>query len=295
MRILLIDDENAFVERLSARLSKRGFSVTSAEDGLSGLETFLNTPSNYDVILTDIKMPVMDGIELLKRIRNNDFDIPVIIMTGMDDMSQSVEALRHGAFDYLTKPIRLDQLYASLAKLETIRRASIKVIELLPFVSGEIQIQIPSRISYVESVIAYLQRLIDPICHSHGINLFNISLCIQEAMTNAIVHGNLDLPSQLKEHSWEKFESSRKERESDPEYGDKQVTIRYKFSPDHLSFSIEDEGKGFDPKTLPNYQDPDSLMSSGRGLLYILTFMDQVDWSSSGNIINMRKNLTAKK
>ncbi len=296
MKILLIDDETAFVEKLSSRLSKRGFSVSTAADGLQGLEVFLNSPDTFDVIITDIKMPVMSGIELLNRIRKNDFDTPVVIMSGYDDMTQSIEALRLGAFDYLTKPIRLDQLYSCLSKLASIRRASRKVQEILPFISGQIEIEIPSQLMYVESVIAFTQRQVDPVCKTHGINQFNISLCLQEALSNAILHGNLEIPSPLKEESWEKFELLRKERENDPIYKDRSVQIRYSFSPTELIFEVEDQGNGFDPSTLPDYADPGSLVvSSGRGLLYILTFMDEVTWNQTGNLIRMKKLLPVAK
>lgn len=291
MRILLIDDETSFIDRLSSRLEKRGFSVSTADDGMAGLDIFLSNPESYDVIITDIKMPVMDGIELLNQIRKKDYSTPVVIMSGYDDMTQSIQALRLGAFDYLTKPIRLDQLYSTLAKLESIRRASQKVMELLPFISGEISIETPSRIKYVESIIAYLQRQIDPICKNNGIDLFNISLCLQEAITNAIIHGNLSIDSEIKEESWERFESVRKEREQHPDYGDKKVLIRYRFDPDKMYFEVEDEGEGFDREILPDFEDPNTVVSSGRGLLYIQTFMDHVSWNGAGNLIQMEKKI----
>ncbi len=291
MRILLIDDEIAFTDKLSNRLSKKGFDVSTADDGMKGLEIFMNAPEEFDVVLTDIKMPFMDGIEFLNQIRKHDYDTPVVIMSGYDDMSQSIQALRLGAFDYLTKPIRLEQLYSTLNKLDSIRQTSRKVIQLIPFIEGDLQITIPSKQSYVESVIAYIQQQIDPYCRANGINLFNISLSLQEALSNAILHGNLEIPSHMKEDSWETFEKIRNEREQSEPYCRRNVIIHYHIHPERMVFEIQDEGNGFDRSGLPDLDDPGTLVSSGRGLLYIMTFMDKVEWNEKGNIIRMSLDL----
>ena len=289
MNILVIDDEPLFLERLCSRLQRRGFTVKSASDGKAGVDLFLQNPEQTDVILTDVKMPGLDGIGLLKKIRDHDYDTPVVVMSGYDDMKKSIEALRLGAFDYLTKPIRLEQLYASLGKLESLLKNRQKIYDLLPHVQGEIRVEIPSRLRYVESVVAYARNQIEPACHAHGINIFNISLCLQEALTNAIIHGNLEIPSEIKDASWEDFEQERQNRESDPAYGDRSVLIFIKFDSDGIIFEVEDEGPGFDRSEMPDFQDPGNLLSFGRGIFYIMTFMDGVEWSDSGNRILMRK------
>lgn len=291
MKILVIDDEPLFLERLCSRLERRGFDVSSAGDGKTALELFLKSPVAFDIILTDVKMPGIDGIQLLKQVRDNDYDTPVVVMSGYDDMKKSIEALRLGAFDYLTKPIRLDQLYTSLSKLESLLKNRQKIFELLSRVQGEIKVEIPSKLRYTESVVAYARNQIEPVCQAHGINIFNVSLCLQEAVTNAIVHGNLEISSELKESSWEEFEALRKERENDPAYGERRITFRMKFDSSIMMFEVEDEGQGFDPATLPDFQDPSNLLTFGRGIFYILTFMDEVKWDKGGRLISMRKKL----
>ncbi len=290
MRILVIDDEPVFLDKLANRLSRRGFEVQAASNGQAGLKVFLNSPADFDVILTDIRMPSMDGIELLKKVRDEDYHTPVIIMSGYDDVKKSIEALRLGAFDYLTKPLRLEQLYSSLSKLESLMKSKQKVMELLPHIKGEVEVDIPSKLAYLENIIAYSRALMEPMCHANDINIFNLILCIQEALTNAVIHGNLGISSNLKEESWEEFEKLRQDREQDPVYQSRTVRYVMRFNPTELEFEIEDEGDGFDVAKVRE-TDPGELLSSGRGLFYIRTYLDYVEWNEKGNRIIMRKKL----
>ncbi len=287
----MIDDEKIFLDTLSRRLSKQGYQVTTASHGKEGLDRFLDTPDEFDLILSDIQMPVMDGLEVLKQLRHKDYDVPVIIMTGHSELEKSIQALRLGAFDYLLKPLDLSQLYTTLQKLKSIRSSLNQVNEILPHVSGTIQIALPSRLEFIDKVIAYIQREMEPICRRHSINIYSVSLCLQEALANAVIHGNLDIQSHLKEESWEKFEEIRLKREQDSDYGGKEVQITYSFDPDFMRFEITDQGKGFDPSSLPDFTNPATLLSTGRGLLYISSFMDRVVWNKTGNSITMEKHL----
>ncbi len=102
-KILLVDDDAAV--RLSFRsfLEDDGFRVTAAQDGMEGLERFrAETP---DLAIVDLRMPRMDGLDLLRSIRQTDTEIPVIVVSGAGTMSDSIEALRLGAWDYLVKPV----------------------------------------------------------------------------------------------------------------------------------------------------------------------------------------------
>lgn len=291
MRILMIDDEPVFLDTLSKRLRKQGFTVTTASNGREGLDRFLNSPDEFDLILTDIQMPIMDGLEVLKQIRHQDHDTPVIIMTGHSELEKSIQALRLGAFDYLLKPLDLGQLYSSLRKLKSIRISLTQVSEILPLTEGHVSITIPSRIRFVEGAIALLQKYLDPVCQANDINIYSISLCLQEAITNAIIHGNLELSSSLKEESWEQFDTLRAEREEVASFGDRKTIIRFEFNSNMLRFEIEDEGQGFDVSALPDFNNPNTLLSTGRGLLYIFSFMDSVSWNEGGNCIIMVKKL----
>jgi two-component system NtrC family sensor kinase len=111
-RLLLIDDEDQFRQTLSKRLAKRGFIVEQASDGILGLK-MLET-GDFNVVLLDVKMPGMNGIEVLQKLKEHSPWIEVILLTGHATTASGVEGIKSGAFDYLTKPIELDHLITKI-------------------------------------------------------------------------------------------------------------------------------------------------------------------------------------
>lgn len=113
-RILVIDDDDSLRRVVEYNLAEDGHRVITAADGSGGLEAFQH--ESVDLVLTDIRMPQMEGIELLTRLKAMQPDLPVIILTAFGTIDSAVEAMRLGAFDYLTKPFSRDQLRASVRK-----------------------------------------------------------------------------------------------------------------------------------------------------------------------------------
>ncbi len=107
--VLLVDDEIPFVETMTKRLSKRDLNIISAFSGEEALEV-LNKNRNTDVIILDVKMPGMDGIETLGRIRKQFPLMEVIMLTGHATVETAIEGMKLGAFDYLMKPCEIEQL-----------------------------------------------------------------------------------------------------------------------------------------------------------------------------------------
>lgn len=112
IRLLIIDDEAGFREALARRLEKRGAVVNQAGDGKAGLVSLAQEP--VDVVLLDVKMPGMDGLSVLESIRREHPDTEVILVTGNVNTRDGVDGIKAGAFDYLTKPIKIDQLTAKI-------------------------------------------------------------------------------------------------------------------------------------------------------------------------------------
>jgi DNA-binding NtrC family response regulator len=107
LRILLVEDDDGHRRTLERHLTRTGWKVTAAEDGDRGLGAF--SEARADVVLTDVRMPGMDGLELLRRVREHS-PVPVIVMTAFSDMRSAIDAMKLGAYDYLTKPLDLDAL-----------------------------------------------------------------------------------------------------------------------------------------------------------------------------------------
>jgi len=107
-KVLLVDDEEEFVETLAERMRNRGMEVATSNSGGDALDLIDNEP--YDVVVLDLQMPGMDGIEALARIKKRQPDIQVVLLTGHATVEKGVEAMKRGALEFLEKPIDLSKL-----------------------------------------------------------------------------------------------------------------------------------------------------------------------------------------
>ncbi|OGG44703.1 MAG: hypothetical protein A3F84_28785 [Candidatus Handelsmanbacteria bacterium RIFCSPLOWO2_12_FULL_64_10] len=116
MNILMADDDPTVLKTVGTFLSARGHRVRTASDGSEALR--LMAEETPDLVISDIQMPGMDGIAFLKAIRGQFPDLPVILMTGYATVETAVAALRNRAYDYLKKPVQLEELQACIARVE---------------------------------------------------------------------------------------------------------------------------------------------------------------------------------
>ena len=114
LRLLLIDDEPETLRSVGALLRKMGHDVKTAGNGQEGLKAY--DRDGADIILSDVRMPGLDGHGVLRALRERGEDVEFIFITGIGDLQTAVAALREGAFDFFTKPIRLGELAASLER-----------------------------------------------------------------------------------------------------------------------------------------------------------------------------------
>lgn len=119
-RVLVVDDEEAIREVVSTLLEAQGYRCTPCSNGKIALDAF--GKDSFDLVLSDIVMPEMDGLKLLAQLRSLDPDVPVIMVTAMHDISIALEAIRAGAYDYILKPFEKDQLHLSVRRALEHRR-----------------------------------------------------------------------------------------------------------------------------------------------------------------------------
>ncbi len=114
-RILVVDDEEALRTVLSTELSSEGYEVSTAADGSEAID--LVKGNNFDLVLLDIKMPNVDGFEVLKYVKENKPDIKVIMLTGFADLKNAIESKRLGAEDFVSKPYDLVDLLTTIERV----------------------------------------------------------------------------------------------------------------------------------------------------------------------------------
>jgi len=135
--ILIVDDERLFGDVVAQRLRQRGFAAVAVTSGLDALKRLERTDS-IEVVLLDLKMPVMDGIATLQMIKKGCPLVEVVMLTGHATIDSAIEAMKSGAFDYLVKPFDIDQLLDKInaaVKRKRDREARIREVRSRPYIS----------------------------------------------------------------------------------------------------------------------------------------------------------------
>ena len=131
-KVLLVDDEPSIVTLLAFNLEKDGYEVTTATDGAEGYR--LATSNPYDFIILDLMLPSMDGMDICKRLRQEKFETPIMILTAKDDELEKIIGLELGADDYMTKPFSPREV---LARMKAILRRTNKAVPAEPIATAQ--------------------------------------------------------------------------------------------------------------------------------------------------------------
>jgi DNA-binding NtrC family response regulator len=111
-KVLVVDDEVAFADNIAKLISKRGYEVTTVNNGQSAVEAL--DESDFDIIILDLKMPGLDGLATLKLIKGKRPGVEVIILTGHGSMESGIDGIQLGAFDFIMKPVRFEDLHEKI-------------------------------------------------------------------------------------------------------------------------------------------------------------------------------------
>ncbi len=291
--ILIVDDEDIIRYALQKKLSRIGYNVISLEKAEDVLYLVKNGGQKIDLIITDIKLRKMDGIELLRRIRNLDDPIPVMIITGHGNVEDAIRALRFGASDFIRKPFDINEIASSVRAILRSRDEKELADNFSQYADFEkAEFRIPPDISIINPLAYRLTRnlVASGLCNNNTSE--NLSLALVEAISNAMYHGTLEISSDIREEGGiKKFNEEVERRKNDSAYMNRFIKISYHLTKEYVEYIIEDEGPGFNYHSLPDPRDPENFFKeSGRGLLIIRIHMDEVEWVGRGNIVRLKKN-----
>jgi len=290
-RIMCVDDEDAIRNLLVRFLQGLPVQVLEARDGQEALELFRE--EHPEIVLTDVRMPRMDGLQLTHQILAHQRQTYVVIITGHGTEQTAIEALQAGAVNYLKKPFSLKELRSVLDKL--LARVFQQKAERLPAEMIEqsyLQIRIPSNFDLLPGVLRTAHRLLDS--HFDDDHWHQIRLGIDEMVTNAIEHGNLGITCEEKQQGIEAESLLQliQSRSTDPRYSNRKITIEWMLDPQGFTCTITDEGDGFDWRSLPDPRDPTNLLKNhGRGILLTQLNFDQVSYNEKGNQVRLYKRI----
>ncbi len=283
--ILVVDDCPVDRKLIGSLLQKQSnWDIRFAEDGQQALDQIEQT--SFDLVVTDLQMPNLDGLELVKCVRQNHSQLPVVLVTSKGSQDIAVEALKLGATNYSPKSKLNRDLFGTAKHVLEFSK------QLLQTPTTESQeccfsFVLENDSEMVAPVLSTLESNMPAWLESDRLR---VGMAINEAITNAINHGNLEVDSELKEQDETQFFDLIDKRKIQTPYADRRVLIEAEYNKDEICIRISDQGPGFDPQCVADPTCRENLEKlSGRGLLLIHSFMDRVEHNTVGNQIFMVK------
>jgi DNA-binding NarL/FixJ family response regulator/anti-sigma regulatory factor (Ser/Thr protein kinase) len=291
---VLVVDDSALDRHLVGKLleSMEEVRVVYACDGREGLAAIeREAPA---VILTDLVMPNMEGLELVQRVRAQHPQISVILMTAFGSEDVAVRTLRAGAANYIPKKDLTRDLPATLRRVLTLAaltRERRRILQCL--VRRESAFVLDNDPDLIMAFLKLLQEEFEAMSLCDPTGQLQVGVALQEALTNAMFHGNLEVSSEVRQEDERQYDELVEQRRKLEPYRSRRIRVQVQLDRDVARFVIGDDGPGFDTRLFEQPVQPEDLTRiGGRGLLLIRTFMDQVTFNTAGNQISMVKYRT---
>ena len=288
--VLVVDEDPTTLECLAETVRVMGLSLCVAEDGEKALSLF--EQKRPDVVVTDVRMPRMDGLALTNRIKARRPDTPVIVVTGYGDEETAVAALRAGASDYLHKPFHLTELKHTINRsLSLLRSRMAEDLAVLGVERLDWYLEIKNEPEIISGLLTVILRPVSArLTESDRLHL---QVAVQELLLNAIEHGNLGISAEEKNDAImnDCFDHLIEKRQVDHRFRRRRVKMWIMHDPENWVFQcrICDEGEGFDWQGLMNASllNLPALAGSGRGIFLVKTLMSEVQYNGQGNEVTL--------
>ncbi|MGE0607155.1 MAG: response regulator [Pirellulales bacterium] len=292
-RIIIAEDSATQAQAIQAMLQARGFQVEVYPDGAQALRAVEANPP--DLLLTDLDMPNMDGLELVEAVRASRPQVPVVLMTAFGSEEIAMKALARGAASYVPKRTLNKDLIETVDGVLTVGQSDRDLRRLSQFLTRyEVDFTIENDPSLAPAVIAHVQRALASINFSDENELLRIGVALEQAIHNAMFHGNLELTSVEMSNAYQLEDGGKgyqeliDRRRNESPYCDRKVRIAVGLSDAEAVFAVQDEGAGFTPPVLAKGAETDA-QGSNRGLRMMASLMDEVRFNPSGNQITLVK------
>jgi CheY-like chemotaxis protein len=286
IKVLVVDDSAMDRRLASGFLRRAGMDVTEAVDGAQALAAI--AARLPDIVVTDLQMPEMDGLELVEAIRREHPGLPVVLMTAHGSEEIAVQALRRGAASYVPKRNLAKVLAPTVVEIDTMARREKREQHLRAcLTASEHRFELDNDVTKIPDVVGSLEQSLGRLRLCDEATSLQVAVALREALVNAMYHGNLEVSSALLEEG-SSFDDLVKQRRSESPYRERRVRLVAQETRAEVTYIVTDEGPGFDPSSLPDPTDLENLEKpSGRGLLLIRTFMDEARHNAKGNELTM--------
>jgi CheY-like chemotaxis protein len=295
-KVLVVDDNISTVNALLKLLQENGYLADPAYNGTDAMHKI--SANDYDIVLSDIEMPNMNGLELLKRVRQDFDDIAFILMT--DDMQQDyfIEAIQLGASDLIRKPVDRMHLLKSLRIQINKKKEIWDYLQVSECISqAEIKLTLPPLMFQKVDFIKIFTKFFRTNLNLNNKVVNELLLCMEEMLYNAFIHGTLNLKLHERTLSYEDYKKLIQYKIQQPDIAKKRIHLCLFVDQenDKIVFEVEDEGDGFDHKLWTeksNSYDGIQLDEYGRGISIIYYLTDKVTFDKDGRLIRIEKKLS---
>lgn len=286
--ILVVDDSLVDMRVAGGLLERRaGWTVRYARHGREAIERcedFLP-----DLIVTDLQMPQMNGLELVEWVRSELPLIPVILMTAEGSEQIAVAAIDSGASSYVPKCALADELVVTVSRTLAAnqqRRGHRRILSAL----SSVRYTLANDLDLLSAAVSELRQLVRDRWLFSERDTLRFATAVDEALVNAYFHGNLQMDRQLRIENAGQYYALAEERRNQEPYVNRRITLQLDVEAEQVRVHVADEGSGFDPSGLPDPNDPSLLdRPCGRGIVLMKTFMDEVEFNETGNAVTLVK------
>lgn len=288
--ILVVDDSTVDRKLATGLLTQESdWRVVEAIDGEAAVTVIQSEAP--DLIVTDLQMPGMTGLELISSIHKSHSHIPVILMTSKGSEEIAIEALQSGASSYVPKRVLATTLVETARRVLTSIQETRKHSELMNRLGERTEtFVLENDVNLLMAMSRHFQSVLADSWSLDRTDRLRTGTALEEALLNAMYHGNLEVSSELKEQDHQAFYALAEERRHSTPWIERRIYIRTTLNPQEAKFVIRDDGKGFDPSTLPDPTDPENLIRPfGRGVMLMRAFMDDVVYNSVGNEVTLTR------
>ncbi|MCS6984370.1 MAG: ATP-binding protein [Leptospiraceae bacterium] len=296
-KALILDSDEATTEILQELLSQK-LESHGAKDAKEALERCLE--HEYDLIFTEIDNNGKSGVSVIEELKRKQPNALIIAMSYKPTVEQAISAIRQGAMDFLAKPFSVEDVALVMEKYFSMTTSSLAEFNLIENLAEEKRtFVLPTDFLILNP---FLNEVLNMLKRFPGVDkrtLLSLRLCLYEMLVNSMEHGNLEIDYQTKKEILEKtldYHKFLQERAQMPPYRDRKIVFSYQYANDKLTFTITDEGPGFDVSKIPSPLDEKNLESlSGRGIFITRINMDEVYYNEKGNSVTLTKKLSYSK
>ncbi len=295
LKLLIVEDHEPIQELFQTFLGDK-HDLEFASTGIDGYA--LASSKNYDLIISDLNLPGMEGLAMMRKLRDSGVNTPFVVITGHNTLKNELDSFRLGALDFLVKPFGFGAVSNILARFQknfilSNKNKSSKHLSLSARKSSFLLNSLMREIqNYTEILLDEVQSLPNVTKN----DLLILKVVLFELLANAIEHGSAGIGYE------EKCELMKREENEYIDYvdsvcskNDRKVRVDVSYSAEEICLTIEDEGDGFNPQSVPDPTlDPMANLLSGRGIFITKLNIDSLTYNAKGNVVTAVRKLRNK-